>query len=39
LKSDELEPNPETYTLLAKAYESRGMSESSGDINKKLPNL
>ncbi|MBX4199415.1 tetratricopeptide repeat protein [Candidatus Saccharibacteria bacterium] len=38
-KAAELEPNPETYKLLASAYESRGMSEEAGEIQKKLNKL
>lgn len=38
-KAAELEPNPETYTLLAKAYESRGMADESADTKKKLDKL
>jgi tetratricopeptide (TPR) repeat protein len=38
-RATELEPNPETYTLLAKAYESRGMQEEAAAINKKLSKL
>jgi tetratricopeptide (TPR) repeat protein len=38
-KATELEPNPETYTLLAKAYESRGMHKQAASINKKLSKL
>jgi tetratricopeptide (TPR) repeat protein len=38
-KASQLEPNPETYTLLAKAYESRGMQEQAAEINKKLSKL
>jgi len=34
-----LEPNPETYKLLASAYESRGMSEEAQEIQKKLNKL
>jgi tetratricopeptide (TPR) repeat protein len=35
----ELEPNPETYNLLAKAYDSRGMDEEAREIQKKLEKL
>lgn len=35
----ELEPNPETYKLLASAYESRGMEEEANEIQKKLNKL
>src|SRR5476651_1097673 len=35
-KAVELEPNPESYTLLAKAYESRGMNDEAAKIQKKL---
>lgn len=38
-KAAELEPNPESYTLLARAYESRGMSEEASLIQKKLDKL
>lgn len=38
-KAAELEPNPETYGLLAKALESRGMTEEAAEINKKLGKL
>jgi tetratricopeptide (TPR) repeat protein len=38
-KATELEPNPETYSLLAKAYESRGMQDEAAKINKKLQKL
>jgi tetratricopeptide (TPR) repeat protein len=38
-KASELEPNPETYNLLAKAYESRGMEEEAKAIQKKLSKL
>jgi tetratricopeptide (TPR) repeat protein len=38
-KAAELEPNPETYNLLAKAYESRGMTEEAAKIQKKLGRL
>jgi tetratricopeptide (TPR) repeat protein len=38
-KATELEPNPETYSLLAKAYESRGMQDEAAAINKKLSKL
>jgi tetratricopeptide (TPR) repeat protein len=38
-RATELEPNPETYTLLAKAYESRGMQDEAAKINKKLQKL
>jgi len=38
-KATELEPNPETYGLLAKAYESRGMVEEAAKIQKKLGRL
>src|SRR5690242_4856130 len=38
-RATELEPNPETYTLLAKAYESRGMTEEAAAVNKKLSKL
>ncbi len=35
----ELEPNPETYSLLAKAYDSRGMEEEAREVQKKLDKL
>ncbi|MBI2009051.1 tetratricopeptide repeat protein [Candidatus Saccharibacteria bacterium] len=35
-KAAELEPNVETYTLLANSYESRGMMEEAATIRKKL---
>jgi tetratricopeptide (TPR) repeat protein len=38
-KATELEPNPETYKLLASAYESRGMTEEARDVQKKLDKL
>jgi tetratricopeptide (TPR) repeat protein len=38
-KATELEPNPETYTLLAKAYESRGMAEEAAFTNRRLEKL
>ncbi len=38
-KATELEPNPETYTLLAKAYESRGMTNEAAFVNKRLGKL
>ncbi|HET9850710.1 MAG TPA: tetratricopeptide repeat protein [Candidatus Saccharimonadales bacterium] len=38
-KAAELEPNPETYKLLANAYESRGMEDEAKDIRKKLDKL
>lgn len=38
-RAAELEPNPETYTLLAKAYESRGMAHEATQIHKKLEKL
>src|SRR3954465_11489389 len=38
-KAAELEPNPETYKLLASAYESRGMTNQAAAINKKLSKL
>lgn len=34
-----LEPNPETYTLLSKAYESRGMVEEASEARQKLEKL
>jgi tetratricopeptide (TPR) repeat protein len=38
-RASELEPNPETFSLLAKAYESRGMHDDAAKINKKLQKL
>lgn len=38
-KAAELEPNPETYSLLAKALESRGMHEEAAVVNQKLGKL
>src|SRR4051812_17475769 len=38
-KATELEPNPETYRLLAKGYESQGMDDEANFINKKLDKL
>ena len=38
-KASKLEPNPETYTLLAKAYESRGMQKEAVATNRKLSKL
>ncbi len=38
-KAAELEPNKETYTLLLKAYESRGMAMEADMINDKLKKL
>lgn len=35
-KAAELEPNAETYTLLANSYESRGMLDESATVRKKL---
>src|SRR3989344_4790054 len=35
-KAAELEPNVETYTLLANSYESRGMMEEAATVRKKL---
>ena len=35
----ELEPNPETYSLLAKAYDSRGMEDEAREVKKKLDKL
>src|SRR5437868_299831 len=35
-KATELEPNRESYTLLAKAYDSQGMTTEAADIIKKL---
>ena len=38
-KAVELEPNPESYGLLAKAYELRGMTEEAAMIQKKMGRL
>jgi len=38
-KAAELEPNQETYSLLAKAFESRGMTEQAELVNQKLGKL
>src|SRR5665213_571513 len=38
-KAVELEPNTETYTLLAKAYESRGMSKEANAVQRKVSKL
>lgn len=38
-KAAELEPNPETYRLLAKALESRGLVEEAAEVNRKLGKL
>jgi tetratricopeptide (TPR) repeat protein len=38
-KATELEPNKESYSLLARAYESQGMTEQAGVINKQLAKL
>lgn len=38
-RAAELEPNPETYTLLSKAYESRGMNAEAADTQKKIDKL
>jgi tetratricopeptide (TPR) repeat protein len=38
-KAAELEPNPETYTYLAKAYESRGMTDEAKGIQRRLDKL
>lgn len=35
-KAAELEPNQETYTLLANSYESRGMAQEAATVRKKL---
>lgn len=35
-KAAELEPNPETYNLLAGVYESRGMDEDATKVRRKL---
>jgi superkiller protein 3 len=38
-KSAELEPNKESFTLLARAYEQQGMTEEAGAVNKQLAKL
>jgi tetratricopeptide (TPR) repeat protein len=38
-RATELEPNQETFNLLASAYDSRGMSEESSEVRKKLQRL
>lgn len=38
-RATELEPNPETYTLLVKAYEARGMEDEAKATQKKLGKL
>jgi pentatricopeptide repeat protein len=38
-KAAELEPNAETYNLLARAYESRGMIEEARHAQKKMERL
>ena len=38
-KASELEPNPETFLLLEKAYESRGMDKEAVAIKRKLDKL
>jgi len=38
-KASELEPNPETFLLLEKAYESRGMSKEAAAIKRRLDKL
>lgn len=38
-RAAELEPNQETYGLLAKAYDSRGMHEEAVGVHKKLSKL
>jgi len=38
-RATELEPNPETYRLLAKAYESRGMIEEASAAQRRLNKL
>src|SRR3954466_4596886 len=38
-RAAELEPNPETYSLLAKAYESRGFASEAALTQKKLDKL
>ena len=38
-KAVELEPNPETFSLLHKAYESKGMDDKAEEIDKKIHTL
>src|ERR1700741_1598706 len=38
-RASELEPNQETYGLLAKAYDSRGMHEDAAVVHRKLSKL
>lgn len=38
-RATELEPNPETFTLLAKTYESKGLIKESRQIKKKLQTM
>jgi hypothetical protein len=38
-KAIELEPNRESYTLLMKAYESRGMQPEADEVEAKLKKL
>ncbi len=38
-KASELEPNPETFLLLEKAYESRGMTQEATAIKRRLDKL
>lgn len=38
-KAAELEPSADTYTLLAEAYESRGMNDEAGTARRKLGRL
>jgi tetratricopeptide (TPR) repeat protein len=35
----ELEPNPETYSLLNKAYEAKGMTQEADEVKQKLSKL
>jgi uncharacterized protein HemY len=38
-KAAELEPNKESFLLLAKAYESQGMTEAAAAANRNLDKL
>jgi predicted Zn-dependent protease len=38
-KAAELEPNKETYGLLLRAFETRGMDKEAHEIEKKIKNL
>ncbi len=38
-RASELEPNPETFTLLARAYEANGLHDESNEIRSKLNSL